>query len=54
MKVQLKWTSIEGNNSTMDNYITQARALSQSGDVDIFAAYSMVPATLAQDGLLSV
>lgn len=53
MKVQLKWTSIEGNNSTMDNYITQARALSQSGDVDIFAAYSMVPATLAQDGLLS-
>ena len=53
MKVQLKWTSIEGNNSAMDNYITQARALSKSGDVDVFAAYSMVPATLAQEGLLS-
>lgn len=53
MKVRLQWTSIEGNNSAMENYISKARELSQSGDVDIFAAYSMIPATLAQDGLLS-
>lgn len=53
MNVKLKWNSIEGNNSNMTNYITQARALSVMSDVDIFAAYSMVPASLAQEGLLS-
>ena len=38
MNVKLKWNSIEGNNSNMTNYITQARALSVTSDVDIFAA----------------
>lgn len=53
MNVRLVWNSIDGDNSNMNSYIARAQGLSQSGDVDIFAAYSMVPATLATSGILS-
>ena len=56
LDIKIEYTYTPGSSSSIENYISKVRVdagVNGTGEYDIFAAYSQIPASLAMEGMLA-